>query len=119
MEIIQWVIIILGIVFIATRFMPVKGITHITGQDAKKKQKNKNVQFIDVRTPGEYRSNHHKPFKNIPLAELSKRINELDKEKDVIVICQSGMRSMKAAKVLKKNGFQHVFNVQGGMGAWR
>ncbi|MGG3924306.1 rhodanese-like domain-containing protein, partial [Geobacillus thermodenitrificans] len=41
------------------------------------------------------------------------------KEKEVVVICQSGMRSQKASKWLKKMGFQHVTNVKGGLNAWQ
>ena len=40
-------------------------------------------------------------------------------EKEVIVICQSGMRSSNASKVLKENGIQTITNVKGGMSAWR
>ncbi len=119
MEIIQWLIIILSFVFIISRFMPVKGVVHIAPNDVKDKLKNKRqTQFIDVRTPGEFQSRHQKPFKNIPLNELAQRVEELDKQKEVIVICQSGMRSMKAAKLLKRNGFKHITNVKGGMSAW-
>jgi rhodanese-related sulfurtransferase len=48
---------------------------------------------------------------------LPKKIDKLDKDKE-IVICQSGMRSAKAAKLLKKQGFEKINNVKGGMGAW-
>ena len=58
-----------------------------------------------------------KGFQNIPLNELASKVNQLDKNKEVIVICQSGMRSKQAAKVLKKLGFQRVINVSGGMNA--
>ena len=118
MDMIQWIILILLFVFIFNRFMPVKGINNITSQEAKAKFKDKNVQFIDVRTPGEYKGNHKKPFKNVPLYELANRTNELKKDKEVVVICQSGMRSMKAAKILKKRGFENISNVRGGMNAW-
>ena len=50
-----------------------------------------------------------------PLNDLASKANQLDKNKEVIVICQSGMRSKQATKVLKKLGFQHVINVSGGM----
>ncbi|WP_284140560.1 MULTISPECIES: rhodanese-like domain-containing protein [unclassified Virgibacillus] len=118
MDIVQWIIIIAAVVFIATRFMPTKGIQHITSQEAKNKFKDKQIQFVDVRTPGEYRANHRKPFKNIPLSNLSAQTKNLDKSKEVVVICQSGMRSMKAAKILKKQGFEKISNVKGGMNAW-
>ncbi|MFQ3543943.1 rhodanese-like domain-containing protein [Halobacillus rhizosphaerae] len=116
---IQWVIIIGVAWFVFSRLLPAKGISNISTQEAKNRLKEKQVQFIDVRTPQEYRSNHQKPFKNIPLAELSTRTSELDKNKEVLVICQSGMRSMKASKTLKKQGFEKVTNIKGGMSTWR
>jgi len=118
MDFIQIIIIALVIVFFVTRFMPVKGITNISVQEVKDKLKDNQVQFIDVRTPGEYKANHKKPFKNIPLSNLASKTDSLDKEKEVVVICQSGMRSLKAAKILKKQGFQNISNVRGGMSAW-
>lgn len=119
MSVVQWVILLLLIVFVVKRFLPVKGITNITVQEAKDKFKDKTVQFIDVRTPGEYQSNHQRMFKNIPLFELSKKASSLDREKETVIICQSGMRSAKAARVLKKQGFEKIYNVKGGMSAWR
>lgn len=119
MGIVQWIIIILAIIFIITRFIPVKGVGNVSSNDVKDKLGNKrHIQFIDVRTPGEFQTRHQKPFKNIPLKELAGRIRELDEQKEIVVICQSGMRSMKAAKVLKRNGFEHITNVRGGMSAW-
>lgn len=119
MSIFEWILIIVIVLFLASRFMPVKGVTNVTVEEVKSKLKDKTSQFIDVRTPGEYNANHRKPFKNIPLSDLSKEAAGLDKEKEVIVICQSGMRSAKAAKMLKKLGFEKIYNVKGGMGAWR
>lgn len=118
MDFIQIIILVLVVVFIATRIMPVKGIKNISVQEAKNRLKDNRVQFIDVRTPGEYKAKHIKPFKNIPLSNLASNTDSLDKEKEVVVICQSGMRSMKAAKILKKQGFEKVSNVSGGMSAW-
>jgi rhodanese-related sulfurtransferase len=118
MESNQWIIIILIVLLILTRFIPVKGITNITTMEARKKRNEKNVQFVDVRTPGEYNRNHVKPFRNIPLYELTARLSELDPSKEVVVICQSGIRSSKAARVLKRKGFSNIANVKGGMSAW-
>ncbi|MBU5466255.1 rhodanese-like domain-containing protein [Virgibacillus sp. MSJ-26] len=118
MDIIQWIFIILIALFVINRFIPKKGITNITVQEAKDKFKDKSVQFIDVRTPGEYKANHRKPFKNIPLSNLPSQVDKLEKDKEVVVICQSGMRSAKAANMLKKQGFENIYNVKGGMSAW-
>jgi rhodanese-related sulfurtransferase len=104
--------------FIVSRFLPVKGVKNISGKELKDEIKKKNKQLIDVRTPGEFRGNHIQDFRNIPLNELVQKANSLDKNKEVIVICQSGMRSKQATKVLKKLGFKHIVNVSGGMNAW-
>lgn len=96
--------------------MPVR---QITTDELKKELNNKNKQFIDVRTPMEYKANHIKQFKIIPLNTLRSQATHLSKEKEVIVICRSGMRSNVAAKQLKKLGFKKITNVKGGMNVWR
>jgi rhodanese-related sulfurtransferase len=116
--IIQWLLILAIALFILKRFLPVKGVSNITTQEAKEKFRDKDTQFIDVRTPGEYKANHRKPFINMPLSGLGQTSKKLDKNKEVVVICQSGMRSRKAAQILKKQGFGRIANVKGGMGAW-
>lgn len=98
--------------------LPVKGIRMISTTELKNELKDKNKQFIDVRTPGEFKGKHISGFKNIPLNQLSQKSNELSKEKEIFVICQSGMRSQKASKMLKKMGFKKVTNIKGGMNAW-
>ena len=75
-----------------------------------------NIQLIDVRTPGEFRSGHIKNAKSIPLNEIGRFTPVAGKK--TYVICHSGARSKLAAKKLKKRGFD-VVNVKGGMHAWR
>ena len=118
MNFITWIFLIVIIALMLRMFLPVKGVSNITSQEAKEKFKQKDVQFVDVRTPGEYKAGHQKKFTNIPLSNLAGRMSELDKTKEVVLICQSGMRSMRAARMLKKKGFEKVINVKGGMSAW-
>lgn len=118
MDSITWILIAAIIVLAASRFMPAKDINNISVQEAKDKFNSKGIQFIDVRTPGEYQANHRKPFRNIPLQSLSGEADTLDKDKEVVVICQSGMRSMRASKMLRKMGFKKISNVRGGMSSW-
>lgn len=106
-------------VFFAWRLMPTKGIKQISTADLKKEVQDKSKQFIDVRTPSEFKINHIRGFKNMPLNTLPNQAEkQLAKDKEVFVICQSGMRSMKASKLLKKQGFTKITNVKGGMSAW-
>ncbi len=99
--------------------LPTKGVKQITTAQLHDELKDKSKQFIDVRTPAEYKGYHIPGFKNIPLHQFNQRAKELSKDKEVVVICQSGMRSQKASKVLKKLGYSKVTNVKGGVSAWR
>lgn len=75
---------------------------------------------IDVREPAEYAEGHIEGARNIPLAKLQQRAQELEAYKlsPVIVGCQSGTRSPAACKTLHALGFTRVFEMKGGMVAW-
>ncbi len=72
-----------------------------------------NATWLDTRTPGEYRRGHIEGFVNIPVDELRERLGELDKSKPVYVICQSGLRSYVASRILMGSGFD-AYNFAGG-----
>lgn len=114
-----WLILLIVIAFFVWRMMPTKGIDSISTEELKGMLKDKSKQFIDVRTPGEYSGRNIKQFKNMPLNTLNSQLNNIDKSKEVIVICQSGMRSARAASMLKKSGCEKVTNVKGGMSTWK
>lgn len=71
------------------------------------------VTLLDTRTPREYGKGHADGFINIPVDELRERISELDKSKPVYVMCQSGLRSYIASRILANQGFD-VYNFAGG-----
>jgi molybdopterin/thiamine biosynthesis adenylyltransferase/rhodanese-related sulfurtransferase/molybdopterin converting factor small subunit len=74
--------------------------------------------LLDVREPHEYQIARIPGSKLIPLGELPKHLNELDKDADIVAHCKSGMRSQKAVDLLKANGFKHARNMTGGILAW-
>jgi rhodanese-related sulfurtransferase len=76
---------------------------------------------LDVRGADEFAGGHLRDAKNIPLADLATRIGELDKSKNrtVVVVCQTGARSDKAAKQLAAAGFEDVWSLDGGVAAWQ
>ncbi len=120
MEYLNYLIIVLIVGWFVLRMMPVKGVKHISTTDLKSELEHiKQKQFIDVRTKGEFNGGHISGFKNIPLHELDQKATILSKDKEVIIICQSGMRSQKACRTLKKLGFSNITNVKGGISAWR
>ncbi|CAN5507649.1 hypothetical protein BH10ACI3_BH10ACI3_29160 [soil metagenome] len=75
-------------------------------------------QFIDVRTPEEYSGGHAARAINIPLDTLSTKLDTIEKNEPVYLICQTGNRSKKAAVMLKDAGYPNVLNVTGGTTAW-
>jgi rhodanese-related sulfurtransferase len=119
LEYLNYILFGLIILFIAQRFIPAKGVKNISTQELKGELKDKKKQFIDVRTQGEFNGYHIPGFKNVPLHQLAQKTEKLSKDKEVVVICQSGMRSQKASKILVKSGFKNVTNVKGGVSAWR
>lgn len=71
------------------------------------------VTLLDVRTVEEYSGGHIEGFENIPVDELREHLDEIEKEKPVYVICQSGLRSYIAARILEGNGYK-AYNFSGG-----
>jgi len=80
-----------------------------------------NALLIDVREDSEFREGHILNARHIPLGNLQKRLGELDafKDKPVLVCCRSGQRSASACGLLRKQGYQNVINLKGGVMAWQ
>ena len=74
--------------------------------------------LIDVRQPKEYEARHIPAARLIPIAELDKRLDEIDPSKPTLVYCAVGGRSRVAAQMLSAKGFDHVINIAGGIKAW-
>lgn len=84
-----------------------------------------NIQLIDVRTPQEYESgtiSNNKKDKAINIDFLAEdfeaKMNELDKDKPILIFCAKGGRSAKAAQKAKELGFKEIYDLDGGYGAW-
>ncbi len=75
--------------------------------------------IIDVRTNGEYSRGYIKNAKSFALNALPKKVSRLNKQKPVYVYCQRGSRSVQACNYLVKMGFTEVYNLRGGISAWR
>lgn len=81
----------------------------------------KDAIIIDVRTPEEFKSGKITKSTNINVAsfDFMKKVETLNREKDILVYCRSGARSSRAAKMLTKLGFTKVYNLSGGVMAWQ
>jgi hydroxyacylglutathione hydrolase len=76
------------------------------------------LQFLDVRRPGEFDRGHAPGARNVQLANLENLASQFDPSRPTAVICASGYRSSIATSLLKRQGFKILFNVVGGTNAW-
>lgn len=74
--------------------------------------------IVDVREPQEYAAGHVPGAVSIPQADLALRMDEVPKDRDVLVVCQAGARSLKASGFLLDVGYERTFNLAGGTDAW-
>ena len=105
---------IIGYVLMSTWRGPTESLEQITPRQLAEMP----VSILDVRRKGEYDSGHVPHARNIPLDELPRRIDEIDRATSHAVICAGGYRSSMAASLLASNGHQHLLNVMGGTAAW-
>lgn len=82
---------------------------------------NDDALVLDVREDKEFAAGHIPKARHIPLGQLSGRLQELEKfkAKPILVTCRSGQRSARACRLLKKSGFETVYNQAGGIVAWQ
>lgn len=75
---------------------------------------------LDVRSMAEFKNGHIINAENAPLNSLKNHLKKLEKhkQKPIIAVCQSGTRSGSACSTLRKEGFEQVYNLQGGMVSW-
>ncbi len=73
--------------------------------------------LLDVREQYEWASGHATSARNIPVGALGSRLDDVPADKPVIAVCQTGMRSARAARLLGHHGFE-AYNLRGGMTAW-
>ena len=76
------------------------------------------ITILDVREPEEIRIAAFPGALHIPMGEIPARLNELDPDAAMVVVCHHGMRSAQVAMYLARNGFAHVSNLNGGIDEW-
>ena len=82
---------------------------------------NDDAFMLDVRTAGEYKEGFIGEATNISSNEINSKLGHLpaDKDKPIVVYCQTGARSSRVAGILAKNGYSQVYNLAGGITAWQ
>ena len=74
--------------------------------------------ILDVRTVSEFESGHLDGAINIPVDELSGRLSELNPDDELLVYCRTGNRSTTAVGILRENGYDQIYHMDGGIVAW-
>ena len=77
------------------------------------------VYLLDVREPWEYDEAHIPGVTLLPMGEVANRLDEIPRDKEVIVTCRSGNRSGQVTDFLRQNGFDNVHNMTGGILDWQ
>jgi rhodanese-related sulfurtransferase len=96
------------------------GVVPLLPQQATLLINHENALVLDVREDNEYTQGHILNSLHIPVNQLSAKIDKLEKYRNrpIIASCKSGSRSSHACRMLKKNGFERVHNLKGGIMAW-
>ena len=94
-------------------------LSEISVEKLKEKlDRREDIQLIDVREPVEYEI-CHLPAVLIPLGDIPKNVDLIDRDKPVILICHHGFRSAQALQYLnQRHGFTNLINLKGGLHAW-
>jgi rhodanese-related sulfurtransferase len=74
--------------------------------------------FLDCREPWEYQAAHIDGTKHIPMQDIPARIQELDPDEHIVVICHHGVRSMNVTAWLRQQGYEKAQSVSGGIDRW-
>lgn len=117
-EIATWVVTVIFIIIIFKIILPAKDVKQLTNEELMARLKEEDMQLIDVRPTSLFNQSRVQGFRNIPLKELKTAAGTLDKERTVVVMCQTGAKGNAACKRLKRRGFKHLENVKGGLSSW-
>ena len=98
----------------------ISGVKEVETLEATQLINHRDAVILDVREDKEFVTGHLPNAKHIPLGQLVARLKDVEKfkNKPIVVNCRSGARSATACGILRKNGFEEVYNLKGGINAW-
>jgi rhodanese-related sulfurtransferase len=105
--------------FLLVRFIGYLGRLGIKQITARELDQMKGMTMLDTRTDKEYKQGHIPGAIHIELSEVGNKAKKLRKDKDLLVYCQNGNRSIWAIKRLMGMGFTSLYNLKGGYSAWK
>ena len=90
----------------------------VTELQQRLKESSNNFVLVDVREPWELEVCSFPDALEIPMGQVPARVDEINPDQDVIIVCHHGIRSQRVAYYLQNVGFENLFNVRGGIDAW-
>lgn len=116
-------IVLVGLLIgmIVYRFKPIKGLRNISEEELKERLKSsKSLSIIDVREPYEYNIKHIPGAINVPLSKLKWRKVDVPTDNEIILYCQTGIRSKQAARlIMKRYKLKELSQLAGGFFSWK
>jgi len=113
------ILITLAAIYLIFKLFGYLGRLGIKQLSPKELDEKKGMVLLDVRTNNEYAQGHIPGAVHIPLSEIGEKVKKLKKDKDIVVFCASGNRSIWAIKRLMGMGFKNLYNLKGGYRAWK
>lgn len=95
-----------------------QSIPQMTSEELARRLRNEDLAVLDVRGRAEWEAGHLPGVENIPVGYLTDQLHEIPRDRPLVMHCQAGGRSAIAASLLRSRGFDNVFNLKGGYGAW-
>ncbi|MFQ5934998.1 MAG: rhodanese-like domain-containing protein [Acidiferrobacterales bacterium] len=113
-------VVVLALLVAGPAFQLLHGVKSVNVWEAVRLINHESAVVIDVSEQHEFKSGHIPNAINIPLGNLDGRIKELEKHKSkpIVLSCRGGNRAGRGATVLRKHGFEKVYTLAGGFGAW-
>jgi rhodanese-related sulfurtransferase len=109
-------IIVLYLIIKLFGFLGRLGIKQLSAKEFEQK---KGMMLLDIRSDKEYKQGHIPGAAHVPLSEIGERVKKLKKDKELVVYCQNGSRSIWAIKRLMGMGYKNLYNLKGGYNAWK
>lgn len=94
-----------------------EGMEEVTPQEGQRRVQ-AGALLVDVREPNEYAEVHATGAQLMPLSSLEQEYSALPKDREIVLICRSGVRSARAGEFLQQQGYSRVTNLTGGTTAW-
>lgn len=110
------IVLVICLIGVWWKLRPIPGIKSITTEELQSMLRDKDKVFIDVRSPRDFKKMYVSPFINVPKGT---DLSVLPKDKEIVVMCKSGIRSIDMCKQLKKLGYDKVTTVKGGITSYQ